>query len=75
MTVMDIRGLSARAYNRILKVARAAADPEASDKINASHIFEAINHRNPDRDGWHDRFISEYVLYSEPVYRDISVSL
>ena len=51
-TAMDIRGLSARAYDRILKVARTIADLEAADNINAAHISEAINYRNLDRDGW-----------------------
>ncbi len=51
-TAMDIRGLSARAYDRILKVARTIADLEASDNINAAHISEAINYRNLDREGW-----------------------
>jgi magnesium chelatase family protein len=51
-TAMDIRGLSARAYDRILKVARTIADLEESDNINAAHISEAINYRNLDREGW-----------------------
>ena len=51
-TAMDIRGLSARAYDRILKVARTIADLEAAENINAAHISEAINYRNLDREGW-----------------------
>jgi magnesium chelatase family protein len=51
-TAMDIRGLSARAYERILKVARTIADLGDSEKITAEHISEAINYRNMDRDGW-----------------------
>ena len=51
-TAMDIRGLSARAYDRILKVARTIADLGGSCNINAEHISEAINYRNLDREGW-----------------------
>ena len=51
-TAMDIRGLSARAYDRILKVARTIADLGESTNINAEHISEAINYRNLDREGW-----------------------
>jgi len=51
-TAMDLRGLSARAYDRILKVARTIADLDDSTDIRAEHISEAINYRNLDRDGW-----------------------
>jgi magnesium chelatase family protein len=51
-TAMDLRGLSARAYDRILKVARTIADLDDSQDIRVEHISEAINYRNLDREGW-----------------------
>ncbi len=45
-TAMDARGLSARAYDRILKVARTIADLGEPENINAEHISESINYRN-----------------------------
>jgi magnesium chelatase family protein len=51
-TAMDLRGLSARAYDRILKVARTISDLDRSENIMADHISEAINYRNLDREGW-----------------------
>ena len=51
-TAMDIRGLSARAYDRILKVARTIADLDESQNIRVEHISEAINYRNLDKEGW-----------------------
>ena len=49
---MDRLGLSARAYDRILKVARTIADLDGIPNIEIGHLSEAINFRNLDRDNW-----------------------
>lgn len=55
MHICSAPSLSARAYSRILKVARTIANLEGKENIELSHVAEAVGYRSLDRGDWAER--------------------